>query len=331
MDTVDFWIPDCSKRAFQEAVAEMFMGLFFHHERYDYYVAQDPVANGVPRSSTTFRHADTDVWVNECGTTDYVMPRPLVQAFHKALWDDVWPSHVVANSAMANAFSSALAKNRGHQIYKLADDIIDWFDRTDLANIDQAQEQAIRNRVAEIFEDHGFVKYSDVHIVELDFEPKDSSNYDLECSGNDLRYEDVKLFRPILRLDVPAPTAFDLQFTIMEKGDLSNPNIGVFFVRFEAGEYESYATTTPNDKSTVEGLMSMNINRMPSGAPNEETGGFWLGCTKKCVVRGNGPKGNAGPQYVYLELFPWISPDIPEGMNLFGLLRSPAHLVTCGR
>jgi len=321
MDTVDFWIPDCSKRAFQEAVAEMFMGLFFHDERYDYYLDEDPVANGVPRSSGTFRHKDTDIWDNKCGATDYVMPRPLVQAFHKTLWDEVWPSHVVANSAMAHAFSSALAKNRGHQIFKLASDILD--------NVNLSQEQAVSNRVTEIFEDHGFVKYSDVHVVELDFEPIGSDDYDLVCTGEDMRYEDVKLFRPIVRLDVPAPTGFELQFTIMAEGEWSDPNIGVFMVRFEAGEYQTFAVTTPNVKSVVEGLMSMTINRMPSGAPGEETRGFWLGCTKKCVVRGNGPKGNAGPQKVYLQLFPWVKPDVPHGMNLFGLQRSPSHLVTC--
>src|SRR6185436_5825697 len=51
MDTFGFTVWDCAQRAFQEAIAEMFMIAFLHGERHDYYAGLDPVGDGRPSSS----------------------------------------------------------------------------------------------------------------------------------------------------------------------------------------------------------------------------------------------------------------------------------------
>ena len=145
MDTFKYEFAKCGKRAFQEAIAEMFKSLMMHDLRYDYFVAKDPVANGVPRSA--FSLASTSVWSGECGEGDYTMGRPLVQSFHKLLWDGVWgDDHDRANRVLAAAFASALAKNKGHRLEELSSDLLEALDK----------EPAVRSRAVEIFGTHGF-------------------------------------------------------------------------------------------------------------------------------------------------------------------------------
>jgi len=171
-----------------------------------------------------------------------------------------------------------------------------------------------------------------VEIVEINFKPLvpnppglQQFDYAVKCYRRDLLYSDVKQFTPIIRLAAPAPASFSLRFWIQEEGGLSDPTIGIFEARFAAGATEATSIRTPNVKSTVQSWMNMQINRMPAGAPSYEAKGFWLGATKRCVIRGNGPKGNAGPVQVFLSLSKFLASDGP--MVLSGLRRSPSHLV----
>jgi len=146
MDTFGFNPADCAARSFQEAIAEMFMSLMLHDKRGAYYSATEPLIRGVPNSS--FPLGSSHVWTGQCGVTDYVMGRPLVQAFHKSLWDPVWRNVSVANWGMADAFSYALARNRGHRIEDLARDIVDYVERR--------QPRHVAARIAGVFAAHGF-------------------------------------------------------------------------------------------------------------------------------------------------------------------------------
>ena len=167
-----------------------------------------------------------------------------------------------------------------------------------------------------------------VEIIKLDFEPINSSNYNLTCTNDHMIYsQGAKLFRPIIRLNRPAPVGFEFNVTIQEDGVFSDPTIGFFTVRFETGDTVPSSINTPNDKETVELALGMNINRMPVGAPVQETRGFWLGCTKKCKIRGNGPAGDPGRQNVYLDRDNIFRPDGP--MELGGKDKSPNHQVEC--
>jgi len=168
-----------------------------------------------------------------------------------------------------------------------------------------------------------------VYISQLSFSPINSSTYNLECTQEHMNYaQDTKLFRPIIKLSSPAHEDFKTFFYIQEKGSLSNPTIGYFYASFERGHTEPSLITTPNDKETVEAFLGMNVNRMPVGAPIEETRGFWLGCTKSCNVRGNGPQGNAGRQNIYLSmpgLLPsWFTPPSPQSVT-----QVTSHQVEC--
>ena len=53
---------------------------------------------------------------------------------------------------------------------------------------------------------------TEVKVIELNFEPINPPSYNLQCNDRDLRYVDVKLFRPIVRLDTPAPDGFHNTF-----------------------------------------------------------------------------------------------------------------------
>lgn len=152
MDTFGFPPQECGRRAFQEAIAEMFMTVFLHSARYAYYSGKDPVARGTPRSSFTL--TGTARWNSRCGTSDYEMGRPLVQAFHKSIWGTQWNNGNDANLAMARAFSTALAKNRNHRVDDMARDIIDYTQRT--------RSSTVSSTVTGIFRTHGFASINDV-------------------------------------------------------------------------------------------------------------------------------------------------------------------------
>lgn len=169
-----------------------------------------------------------------------------------------------------------------------------------------------------------------VRVVELDFEPIGSTSFDPICTGDHMVYTDAKMFRPIIVLDEPAPTGFSYFYYIQEDGALSNPTIGYVLVRFNAGDTEPSSITTENDLTTVESFLNMNIARMPVGAPAQQAGAFWLGCTQSCVIRGNGPRGDAGPQNVFLSTSQFVQYDDASVVSDFvGLARTPNHTVQC--
>ncbi len=169
---------------------------------------------------------------------------------------------------------------------------------------------------------------SNVYFTHLGFEPIESNNYNLTCTHEHMNYADVKLFRPIVKLSAPALHDFQTYFTIHEHGWPDIPTIGYFLASFRQGDTEPSSITTPNDIDVVEEFLKMNINRMPVGAPSEETGAFWLGCTKKCIVRGNGPKGRAGAQDVFLKP-PYLVPSWFSTRPSNEPLENDAHEVKC--
>ena len=131
MDTVSGWFVECTKRSYQEAVAEMFMSVFLHGVAYEHF-RPDALKKGVPNSGSFGSLKHTQGWDGQCGANnnDYVMGRPLVQAFHQLLWDPVWSGDAVhANAVMVDAFSYALASNRGHRLDALVRDIVDRLEK----------------------------------------------------------------------------------------------------------------------------------------------------------------------------------------------------------
>ncbi|MCP3973547.1 MAG: hypothetical protein GY720_03545 [bacterium] len=109
-----FDLTSCASRGYQEAIAEIFMALVLHDARYSFFGAGDPIANGVPASSFDLKSSSLAIFDGDCGTSDYVIGTPLVQAFHTALWDGPWSNPREANRALATAFSTALALNKGN-------------------------------------------------------------------------------------------------------------------------------------------------------------------------------------------------------------------------
>ena len=141
----------------------------------------------------------------------------------------------------------------------------------------------------------------EIHISKLDFNPIYSNSYNPGCSHDHMIYnQDAKLFYPVIELDKPAPdNTNNVFFYIKEE---SGATIGYFKASIQKGERRFSSFITPSNEEEVEEFLGVDIKRMPVGAPKQETRGFWLGCTKKCILRGNGPKGNAGAQNVYLYL-----------------------------
>ncbi len=161
MDAFGFSLPaatgDCMKLAFQEAIADMFKFLVMHDRRYAAYAGSDgfgPVA-----ASHSARGPIA------CGDA-YVTALPVQQAFQQALWGTDYSRKIVvnwranpldttkpndphiANRKMANAFTYALALNRGHRIDQLAGSLVEWFDVNEPRRAD-----AIRK----IFGAHGYL------------------------------------------------------------------------------------------------------------------------------------------------------------------------------
>ncbi len=167
------------------------------------------------------------------------------------------------------------------------------------------------------------------NFIELDFEPIDSTNYDLACTGDHMDYSDAKMFRLNIRLEEPAQTGITLPFLIMEEGTTSQPTIGYVTVRFEPGGTRPFTVITENVQSTVETFMGMNIHRMPTGAPTQESGAFWLGCTMSCQIRGNGPAGETAAHNIWLEPAATSIDDGSLVLGITGLVRTPTHPVQC--
>ncbi len=152
MDTLGFRFNECAKRAFQEATAEMFADAFEHSVRHAMVAAENPVQSWHNR-----------VWNGRCGANndDYVMGRPLEQAFKQALWGRdwsgtvtvPWQSPAAANKAMITALSYALAKNRGHLTEEIAKHIVEY--------ITDHQEDDVSSAVRRIFVRHGFLNIGD--------------------------------------------------------------------------------------------------------------------------------------------------------------------------
>lgn len=164
MDVFGFSLPaatgDCAKLAFQEAAAYMFSFLVLHDARYaagtDPYAKSD--AAGLAR------------WPVSCGEPKqaYDVARPLQQAFLQALWgrDPSGANKVdwgatpgmgmptdpkLANRTMANAFTYALALNRGQRVDALAASVLEW-----IAVNEPKRVQPIR----QIFAAHGIVAHA---------------------------------------------------------------------------------------------------------------------------------------------------------------------------
>jgi hypothetical protein len=137
----------CGARGYQEAIAEMFMILVVHDARYH----NEAVWTRIPHMS--FELSPLDIFDNACGESDYVLGRPLVQAFYEVLWGNVWSNPADANEAMAAAFSTALAMNKGdYRVDQLGSHILNLLEQNHPDEV---------GAVRSIFESHGLPQYTD--------------------------------------------------------------------------------------------------------------------------------------------------------------------------
>jgi hypothetical protein len=300
IDTHVGWIAECYKRSFNEAIADVFLHLFFHSERF----GATTIPNGILSLTTSAVWGDSSLNC-ESSNSDYTEGRPLVQAVHESLWDPVWADNKEANKTMVQAFSYALQRNsNNYDIELLAEDMLKYINKT-------LGDNTAKVRINEIFELHGFEV--PLEVIDFDFEAvNDPDNeyftengyYRLNCTEDHMQYSDVKFFRPIIKLNRPAPTGINMTVIIYTEYTFDDPKIGIFNVRFEKGEDEPSSISLSNDIPTVNILLNQDIQRMPVGSENHliETRGFWLGCTKNCAVRGNGKKSHGDDLKVYLKI-----------------------------
>jgi len=159
-------------------------------------------------------------------------------------------------------------------------------------------------------------------LVNLTFNPE-SGDYNINGTGQNLAYTNVKFYLLSVGLDKPAPGSFTITYDI--KGDefWSDPLLGQVQVRFNTGN------TTP---TSIRYINTLNGTRVPTGAPPVTEGKFWLGCTKKKILRGNAGKGQDGNAPVYLERshteFHGGTSNFTIGGGQGGRISSP-HEITC--
>lgn len=116
----------------------------------------------------------------------------------------------------------------------------------------------------------------------------------LTCTGENLEWENVGIFRPYIKLkDGPAESSFTRTFDIQGAKDIGSDWLGYLEASWEVGdEFASsyrYVPVAPDSNATeVEGSETLN-------------GNFWLGCTKKCAVRGNAGKTGTSPRDVFFQ------------------------------
>lgn len=138
-----------------------------------------------------------------------------------------------------------------------------------------------------------------VRLLPFDYSPIDGSEYALNWPGpprRELRWEDVKIYRPSVRLDNPAPA--EIAFSFWVKEDRSwwfDKTLGLVRVTFRQGEM------LPSDADII-GPSASGSGKAPFDAPSHATGGFYLGCTKKGKVKGSEDK-NGREATVYMERF----------------------------
>jgi hypothetical protein len=317
-DMFDFrlgWIAECYKRSFNEALAEIFLHLFFHSKRYEHFDSIGAIASNEPSSSfdlgTSAVWGDPSLACDLPNANDYSEGMPLVQAVHETLWDPIWTDHREANRFMVQAFSNALLRNSGtFDLELLAKDMLKYINRSPIDDI-------VKLRVNDIFKLHGFE--TPLEIIDFDFKAVNESDneyyrnqgyYKLKCTDEHMQYSDVKFFKPIIKLDRPAPTGINMTCIIYTEYTFDDPKTGIFTLRFEKDDIEPSGISLSNNISEVNALLDQDIQRMPVGAPELETRGFWLGCTKNCIVRGNGKKSHGSDLKVYLKVIEYI-PDNP--------------------
>jgi len=334
------WIVECYKRSFNEALAETFLQLFFHSERYAYYDSIGALAHNEPLSSidlgTSAVWGDSSLACDLPGASDYTEGEPLVQAVHESLWDPVWDDNKLANRTMAQAFSYALLRNSNHfDLELLAEDMLKYINRT-------AGDNAVKLRINEIFKLHGFEVPFEV--LDFDFDAihdpdnnffADHGYYSLTCTEDHMLYSNVTLFWPIIKLSRPVPTGVDMTVKIYTEygvdGPIDDPGIGIFDVRFEPGDDQPSSISVSNDADTINQLLNQDIQRTPTGADMYlvETRGFWLGCTKNCAVRGNGQKSHGPDLKVYLVIDHYSFDDLSKPVQLILPGKSESRHVKC--
>jgi len=161
-------------------------------------------------------------------------------------------------------------------------------------------------------------EFTSVRLNGFDFNPQ-SGNYDANWPGpprRDLTYADVKHYVPFFNIaHFASRHNVRVNFWIKERQTFSDTTLGFFSVDFRPANEGGMAIVTY--------LSAVGDARTPTGAPQETTGTFWLGCTRAGKVRGNEGRGDDGYAEVYLERF-----NIAQG-NFSAPARSPTHVVRC--
>jgi len=130
----------------------------------------------------------------------------------------------------------------------------------------------------------------------------------LKCTGEYLKWEDVEVYLPTITLkDGPAEGPLTLIFDIQGQKTIGSDWLGLLEANWVPGDESAssfrYLTQAPNTVTTV-----------PDGAETL-TNGFWLGCTKKCIVRGNAGMTGSSTSKIFLQ----IHSGSAEIQNVFSL------------
>ena len=163
----------------------------------------------------------------------------------------------------------------------------------------------------------------DTSVKSLDFAPRGGGTYNIDWAGpprRDLAYSDVRHYVPRIELTRPTPRRIILYYEIYESRFFGDTTLGYFWADIPGG------ATVP---SQIVYLSDGGEDaRVPTGAPQQTIGSFWLGCTKKGITRGNLGKGDSHHAAVYFKSFSIMG--TPEGpVTVGGDTRSNTHDVYC--
>lgn len=165
---------------------------------------------------------------------------------------------------------------------------------------------------------HTGTSTSNIVVRPFDFAPSDGT-YNLNCSGRALQWSDVEFYTPQISLQDPAPADVQLFFWVKKDRTMwADPTLGFFHATIRQGQRQPAANDIVGP--------THNGGAAPQGAPNETRGNFYLGCTRKCKVKGSEGKDD-NRSNTYLEIFNLA---VTGGFDWEAMdKQSPRHSISC--
>ncbi len=146
-----------------------------------------------------------------------------------------------------------------------------------------------------------------VTINSVDFIPEGGvADYNVRCrDGYSLTFDNVKWYKPQIEINNSLPGRLKIRYWVQSEGDFfSDATLGWFDVTFNAGDVTPSSILHYNGNPNYpnpSGSPDVPNGKLPIGAPPSTANrGFWLGCTKKCFLRGNDNKIGANYDKVYI-------------------------------